>query len=332
MLKKFTFFIILLCLTNSNAQKDFSPNGTPYFKVFWNYHSDFTKEVEQNSAFELKRAYLGYAYVFSNNISAKITYDVGSNSAGSAYTAYVKIAQLDWNLNPKIKLSFGLISTKQFKEQKELWGYRYVIKTFQNEYEFGTSADLGFNSEFTITPELKINLFMLNGEGNKSLQDNDGNQRTGISLMYSLPRGFLTKFYYDSHPIPQSNSITNISFYLGYKSAESRLGIEYNKLNNARTFKSAENDYNRGGVSLYGSKKISNKYEIFARYDQISSNVLSSESNSWNYNNDGSLIILGTQYQVIKGFKLNLNYRLFNYKNSIINNKSVLYLNAEFKI
>ena len=52
----------------------------------------------------------------------------------------------------------------------------------------------------------------------------------------------------------------------------------------------------------------------------------------WNYNNDGSLVMFGTQYQAIKGVKFNLNYRLFNYDNSIINNKSVLYLNAEFKI
>ena len=330
--KEFISFLLLLFVTFNHAQEKTNPKGRPYFKVFWNYHNEFTKDLAQNSAFELKRVYLGYAYSFNKNISAKITYDIGSNSAGSAYTTYVKIAQLDWKLNPKIKLSLGLIGTKQFKEQKDLWGYRYVLKTFQNEYKFGTSADLGFNSEFTLTHKLKMNLFVLNGEGFKNLQDRDGNQRIGISLMYSLPKGISTKFYYDSHPTKGSNSISNTSFYVGYKGDNSRIAVEYNNLNNARTFRSADNDHNREGFSLYGSKKINNKYEVFARYDQINSNILTGESTSWNYNNDGSLIILGTQYQAIKGVKLSLNYRFFNYNNTIINNKSVLYLNAEFKI
>ena len=80
------------------------------------------------------------------------------------------------------------------------------------------------------------------------------------------------------------------------------------------------------------SKKISKNYELFARYDQISSNILSGEAKAWNYNNDGSLVIFGTQYQATKGVKFNLNYKLFNYNNSLINNKSILSLNAEFKI
>ena len=77
-------------------------------------------------------------------------------------------------------------------------------------------------------------------------------------------------------------------------------------------------------VELESSSKIN--------YDQISSNILSGESNAWNYNNDGSLLMFGTQYQATKGVKFNINYRLFNHDNSVINNKSILSLNAEFKI
>ena len=44
------------------------------------------------------------------------------------------------------------------------------------------------------------------------------------------------------------------------------------------------------------------------------------------------LVMFGAQYQAAKGVKFNLNYRLFNHDNSVINNKSILSLNAEFKI
>ena len=324
--------LLLLILTSFKGFSQDIPGGKPNFKIFWNYHNDFTKEVTKKSAFELKRVYLGYKYNFNDNISAKVTYDIGSNSGGSAYTAYVKIAQLDWKLNPKVKLSMGLIGNKQFNDQEGLWGYRYAQKGFLNEYKFGPSADLGINSEFTINPKFKINLFILNGEGYKSLHDNNGHQKMGTSFIYNFSKKLSGKIYMDSQRSENTKSIKNNSIFLGYNNTDFRVGVEYGKIKNARTYKNAEDDHNRDGFSVFGSKKISKNYELFARYDQISSNIISGEAKAWNYNNDGSLVMFGTQYQAIKGVKFNLNYKLFNYNNSLINNKSILSLNAEFKI
>ncbi|MGY8949340.1 MAG: porin [Flavobacteriales bacterium] len=324
--------IILFVLVSFKTIAQDTNNGKPNFKIFWNYHNDFSKEVKKKSAFELKRVYLGYKHDFNDNISAKVTYDIGSNSAGSAYTAYVKIAQLDWKLNPKVKLSMGLIGNKQFNDQESLWGYRYAYKGFLNEFKFGASADLGFNSEFTVNPKFKINLFVLNGEGYKSIQDDNGHQKMGTSFIYNFSKKLSGKIYMDSQRSENTKSMKNNSIFLGYNSIDFRFGVEYGKIKNARTYKNAEDDHNRDGFSIYGSKKLSNNYELFARYDQISSNILTGESRSWNYDNDGSLLMFGAQYQALKGVKFNLNYRFFNHDNSIINNKSILSLNAEFKI
>jgi len=329
-MKKIIFILFVLASFKTFTQD--LGSGKPNFKIFWNYHNDFTKEATKKSAFELKRVYLGYKHDFNDTFSAKVTYDIGSNSGGSEYTAYVKIAQLDWKLNPKVKLSMGLIGNKQFDDQESLWGYRYAQKGILNEFKFGPSADLGINSEFTINPKFKINLFILNGEGYKSLQDNNGHQKMGTSFIYNFSEKFTGKIYIDSQRSENTKSIKNNSIFLGYNNSDFRVGVEYGKIKNSRTYKNAEDDHNRDGFSVFGSKKLSKNYELFARYDQISSNVLSGESKSWNYNNDGSLVMFGTQYQATKGVKFNLNYKLFNYNNSLINNKSILTLNAEFKI
>lgn len=329
-MKKIIFILFVLASFKTFAQD--LGSGKPNFKIFWNYHNDFTKEATKKSAFELKRVYLGYKHDFNDTFSAKVTYDIGSNSGGSEYTAYVKIAQLDWKLNPKVKLSMGLIGNKQFNDQESLWGYRYAQKGILNEFKFGPSADLGINSEFTINPKFKINLFILNGEGYKSLQDNNGHQKMGTSFIYNFSEKFTGKIYIDSQRSENTKSIKNNSIFLGYNNSDFRVGVEYGKIKNSRTYKNAEDDHNRDGFSVFGSKKLSKNYELFARYDQISSNILSGESKSWNYNNDGSLVMFGTQYQATKGVKFNLNYKLFNYNNSLINNKSILTLNAEFKI
>ena len=331
-MKKILLFLFITFSINGFSQDPFEPNGSPHFKVFWNFHSDFTKDNSQQSAFELKRVYLGYKYAFNEKISAKITYDIGSNSGGSAYTAYVKIAQLDWKMNPKLKFSLVLIGNKQFNDQESLWGYRYAFKGFLNEYKFGASADLGFNSEFTLSSKLKMNLFVFNGEGYKSLQDDNGYQRIGTSFIYNFSDKIFGKIYLDSHPSKDADAITNSSIFVGYKESNFRLGVEYGKIKNGRTYKNADQNHNRDGYSIFAIKSLKNNFEIYARYDSINSNILNGQITPWNYNNDGKLFVIGSEHEVTKGVKFNLNYRVFDYKNPIINDKSAIFLNAEFKI
>ena len=331
-MKKTLLFLFVTFSINGFSQDLFEPNGSPHFKVFWNFHSDFTKDNSQQSAFELKRVYLGYKYAFNEKISAKITYDIGSNSGGSAYTAYVKIAQLDWKMNPKLKFSLGLIGNKQFNDQESLWGYRYAFKGFLNEYKFGASADLGFNSEFTLSSKLKMNLFVFNGEGYKSLQDDNGYQRIGTSFIYNFSDKIFGKIYLDSQPSKDADAITNSSIFVGYKESNFRLGVEYGKIKNGRTYKNADQNHNRDGYSIFAIKSLKNNFEIYARYDSINSNILNGQITPWNDNNDGKLFVIGSEHEVTKGVKFNLNYRVFDYKNPIINDKSAIFLNAEFKI
>jgi len=305
--------------------------GQPHFKVFWNYNYDFSDDVQQNSAFELKRVYLGYKYKFDEKISAKITYDIGKNDAGSNYTAFVKIAQLDYKLSSKVKLSMGMIGGKQFNDQEKVWGYRYIYKTLQDENKFGSNADLGVNAEIKLSDKLTTNIFAVNGEGYKNLQDFDGNQRVGLNLIYAVSDSVNLKFYYDTQESANSESLNNIGVFAGYKSENYSIGAEYNKMENGTTYKTPIDNHNLNGISIYNRYSINDKYEIFARYDQISSNVVDGATNSWNYDDDGSLIIIGTQYKANNGVKFSLNGRSFSYEN-LDNNLFEVYFNVEFKL
>ena len=334
-MKKNLLMIIVLSplITFSQGRDDqVDTKGQPHFKVFWNYHYDYTKNVDQVSAFELTRVYLGYKYTFDDKISAKITYDIGKNDAGSKHTAFVKIAQLDYKINPSIKISMGLIGGKQYNNQEKHWGYRYIYKTLQDENKFGPSADLGINAELEISKTLMANLFVVNGEGYKNVQDDDGNQRFGMSLIYNPSKQIITKLYYDTHASENSKSLNNIAFFAGYKADSWRIGAEYNKMENGTNYKTAIDDHNLDGISFYGSYVFNNKVEIFARFDKISSNIITGQDNSWNYNKDGALMLFGAQYVAAKGVKFSVNSRNFNYINDDIEDSSFIYFNAEFKL
>ena len=75
-----------------------------------------------------------------------------------------------------------MIGNKQFKYQESIWGYRYMYKTFQDENKFVSSADLGVNAEIKLSEKIDLNLFALNGEGYKNVQDDNGFIKIGGNL------------------------------------------------------------------------------------------------------------------------------------------------------
>ncbi|MDP3313167.1 outer membrane protein [Lutibacter sp.] len=327
-----TALILSLASFSQNSNEEFKPNGEPILRIFWNYHVDFTKNATKTSAFELKRAYLGYKYNISKDVSVNVTFDVGNNTGGSSYTAFAKIAQLDWKVAPSLILSMGLIGMNQFSEQEKFWGYRYVFNSFQDANGFGPTADLGINAEIALSEKLLANVTVTNGEGFRNLQDNDGNQKFGVNLVYKPVKGLTTSVMFDSQSSDNSDAITTIGVFAGYNFENWRIGAEYNKLNNGKTYSTAANDHNLDGFSIYSTYAFNGKFEIFGRYDQLQSNTLSGDVNAWNYGKDGERIITGIQYNALKGIKFSLNYQGFSFDNSTLDNKSLVFLNAEFKL
>ncbi|MBI9057948.1 MAG: hypothetical protein JEZ01_09290 [Labilibaculum sp.] len=318
---------------------EFVPSGKASGKVFFNYHYDMTSGEEQESSFEIKRSYLGYDYNIAKGFKASITLDVGKNDGGSDYTAYLKKAQLEWTMSPVVKVSLGMISTIQFKEQEKFWGYRYIRKSFADEFGFESSADVGVKAKFKISDSFSVNAIIMNGEGYKNLQDEDGKQKIGASLVYEN-KGLLAKVYGSVLSTSVADEIGNeedvtsssIATFIGYKfSDQFKLGAEYNLLTNATKYSSTAKDKDMTGLSFYSTYTFNEKWEVFGRYDKLSSNTLKGESEKWNLANNGGAITTGVQYAPVRGVKMALNYQGYNFKDSNNEDNSLVFVNFEFK-
>ena len=275
-------------------------------RVYWNFNKDFSNDALKKNAFEIKRAYFGYEYKISEKISSKVTFDVGKNNSGSDYTAFLKIAQLDWKVKNNFKLSLGMIGNKQFKYQESIWGYRYMYKTFQDENKFGSSADLGVNAEIKLSEKIDLNLFALNGEGYKNVQDDNGFIKIGGNLIYVFNNGLSAKIYYDSQSSVDNFNLVNTGYFIGYEKKNTRVGLEYNEMLNGKTYKDPFSDHNLSGFSGYVSQNLSKNSNIFFRYDSLESNVISGNSEPWNSDKDGKLMILGYEYVAVSYTHLTL--------------------------
>ena len=297
------FFIIWAAFSQDN---DFEPSGNPFATIFANFHQGITGTASDEAAFELVRGYIGYEYTFSPEFYAKINIDVGSPNDLSPYSrlrryAYFKNAYLRFTKN-QLEIEFGLIGLKQFKLQERIWERRYLMKTLADEYQLGSSADLGVNFHYTFSDYLDADFTIMNGEGYNNIQTDDI-FKYGIGSTFRFPKNFTSRVFYDF----QYNELMETTLLL-FSSYDFR-----GKWNIAGEFIFRGNDGWREnqdifGMSLYGKYNLTEKYQLFARYDRITSNVLEGDENPWQLADDGTALVAGLQYTPIRNIIVALNY------------------------
>jgi hypothetical protein len=286
-------------------------------------------EGNERSAFELERAYIGYQVNLSDDFSMKIVLDIGSPDDVSEFSkirryAYFKNAALTYQKS-FLRIDFGLIDMIHFKLQEDFWGHRYIEKSFADRYRFGQSADLGVDVVFDVQSRVKIDLTLSNGEGYTNLQ-RDNIFKVGMGVESELFKGFFIRVYSD---LMKKEVIENTgALFAGYKFKKLlTVGAEYNwKLNEGY-----EEEHNRQGYSVYASYNLPKNFELFARYDFVSSNIVEDEEKPWDLARDGSSLIGGIQYKPINKVKLAISYRDWYPYAQNLDNLAFIYLNLEFK-
>ncbi len=315
---------LLACIgITAQAQdvKTEEPKGKAIVQVFGNFHTGFGAENDDRG-FELERSYFGYEYNFGNGLSAKAVMDIGKSSDVSDYQriAYIKNAMVTWKKGG-LTLNGGLISTTQFNFQEKFWGYRYIMKSFQDEYKFGSSADLGISAAYKFADWVSADAIIVNGEGYKKIQKNDG-LNYGLGVTLTPVKGFQIRLYGGLNESGEDNKkdIANLAAFVGYKHEKFTIGAEYNQMWNASYTDGAD----QNGYSIFASAKLSKIADIYARFDDLYS------KNDWNIKKDECAAILGAQFKLGKYVKIAPNFRMSMPKTEGVKNGYSAYVNCYF--
>ena len=303
-----------------NTQRE-EPKGKAIVQVFGNFHTGFGAENDDRG-FELQRSYLGYEYKLDKNLTVKGVMDIGKSSDVSDYhrMAYIKNAMISWKTG-NLTLNGGLISTTQFNFQEKFWGYRYIMKSFQDQYKFGSSADLGISATYKFADWLSADAIIVNGEGYKKVQKNDG-LNYGLGTTFTPAKGLQIRLYGGLNESGEQGkeNIVNMAAFVGYKSDKFTIGAEYNKMWNA-SYKESQDQY---GYSVFASAKLDKKTEVYARFDDLCS------KDDWNKAKDEQAAILGAQFKLGKYVKMAPNVRMSMPKADGLDNVYSAYINCYF--
>ena len=297
------------------------PKGKAIVQVFGNFHSGFGANNDDRG-FELERSYLGYEYKLGDGLSVKGVMDIGKSSDVSDYQriAYIKNAMVSWKKGD-FTLNGGLISTTQFNFQEKFWGYRYIMKSFQDQYKFGNSADLGISAAYKFADWVSADAIIVNGEGYKKIQKNNG-LNYGLGLTLTPVKGFQVRLYGGLNESGQDgkSDVVNMAAFAGYKCDRFTIGAEYNHMLNASNTKG--ND--QFGYSAFASVKVAKNADIYARFDDLYS------KNDWNISKDEQAAIIGAQFKLGKYVKVAPNFRMSMPKADGAKNEYSAYVNCYF--
>jgi len=309
---KFVIAFVLTSIQWVTAQnKDSLSNKSNgiQLRMFADYQSNLGGNdiVEPTEMMELSRIYLGYKYQLDAHFSGQAMLD--AENVSGRYNVFVKIAEFSYKNGP-FQINAGVIPTLHFKVQEEFWGYRYILKSFGDQYKFNSSADLGVSAQYQLFKVLKMDLGLFNGEGFKNLS-RSGTYRFSAGTSFDW-NGIVARLYYDASLKSDVGRHSFVGF-AGYKFKKLfRVFGEYNyQLNNGYT-----DLHNLYGFSVGGAFIVNPKIEIMARFDQLGSNIIIPENprpevvpQAWNANRDESTYMLGVHYQLTKGLNVSLNGR-----------------------
>lgn len=312
-----TSLVACLCLSGhaqNPGQED--PKGNAIVKVFANLHSGFDSDIKDRG-FELERSYLGYTCKLNDELSVKGVIDIGKSKDVSDYQrlAYIKNAQVTWKKGD-FTLNGGLISTIQFNMQEKAWGYRYIMKSFQDNYKFGSSADLGLSVAYKPCDWFSADAIIVNGEGYKKIQVDDG-FNYGLGMTFIPIEGLKLRLYggINEGTASGEKNTANVASFIGYNGEHFSLGAEYNYMKNAGFTEDAD----KNGYSIYASGRISEKMDVYARFDDLYTDT-----------KDEGTLLLGLQMKLNSYIKLAPNFRMDIAKNDGEDNYYSAFINCYF--
>lgn len=304
--------------------------GDAVITIFSDFHSGFGSS-NNDRGFGLERAYIGYGYKLPQNLEIKAVMDFGmSDDVNDSHRiGFIKNAFLRWKIGG-LTLSGGMISTTQFKFQESFWGKRYVMKSFQDEYGFGSSADLAVSAEYKVNDFIAFDGIVANGEGYKQVQVDDG-LLYGAGLTVGYLRGFVLRAYASYNEAAdgvkadegvQYRGEVNLACFAGFRNEIVSLGAEYNMMMNSGFV----NDADRSGISVYATVNLNDNIGLYGRWDYLSS------KESWDKTSDGMVGIVGLEIKLGKYVRLSPNFRIWKLSDDSVGNQTYFYLNASFAL
>jgi hypothetical protein len=317
-----------LLIWTAGAAQDQTGTGKPVTEIYTDFHYS-PDDTLSATGFAINRAHLGYNYNAGNNLTALVMVNIGipeelAEGSTSRRYAYFKEVSIAYTTE-KLKVNFGMVSTRIFNIQQGYWGKRYLGPEYHVLYNYGSVADIGIVVDYKLSNLVKVDFSLINGKGYSNIQF-DNSLKTAFGITLSKSDNLVFRFYGDMMK-PNGVIQTVLIGFAGIKNNRFSLGVEESYKSNSDKIIG----HNTWGFSATGAIFLSDKSEIFIRYDNSASSVVPEEKLPCFYNLDQVYLIAGIQYTFSKNLRIAINYRGTDPSDAEKHFTNGYFVNAHFK-
>ena len=316
----------LLLMSQASWSQTPEKKGYPISEIFTNFHYSIN-DTSETTGFGIERALLGYTLPAGENFSATVIVNISSPEEVVAGTktrrfAHFREAFISYSKD-KLTLNFGITKTLLADYQQRFLEKRYIAENLIATREFGYVSDLGVSAWYRFSDLIRADVSLMNGKGYSTIQF-DNNLKTSAGI-YITPGNLAFRIFGDIMKRETDWQSTMVGF-AGFKNDLLTIGAEMSYKKNLGMREGSD----AWGFSGTGAVYISDKVDIFARYDWFSSAFVNDDPYRWNYLDDGRLAIGGIEYSFSKKIKISLNYQgTYAYDNR--DAAELIYLNSLFR-
>ena len=273
-------------------------------------HSKTGKTNASGTGIDVKRFYLSVTHKFDDIWSANLTTDFNYVSNDGETNLFVKKAYVQGKFNQAAILRMGSADMPWIPFVENYYGYRYVEPTLTDRLKYANSADWGVNlsGDLGHNKSLNYSVSAVNGNGYKNPSRSnsvDVEGRVGfipVKGMVVALGGYTGDRGQGLQNVNTIHTAQRFDVLVAYAGPRFRVGGEYFRARNWGNVLTPLADQ-ADGYSFWGSVNLSDRFNLFTRYDHTNlSKDINPSAKDVYYN-------AGLQYEVTKGFQLALVYK-----------------------
>ena len=286
-----------------------------YFFGDYYYHAkNHLPALEDQNGFRFRRLYLTFDKPLSETFDARVRFEMnspGDFSPSSKVEPFLKDAYLRWRLSGQNGLLLGL-SPSPLKETPEaLWGYRSLNQTAAELQRFGSSRDLGVALRGSFDPDRRFRYHFMLGNGAGTSSEINQGKKVWMALGFHPTDSLLFQFTTDHESRPDNADRYTLQGLLGYETDTTRLGLQY-----AHQHRQGQPDLGLDVISFFGVLRLSNKVNLFGRYDRMfdpNPDGLKISYLPFDPNAESNFFLAGLDIRVSEQFNLMPNLQIIRY-------------------
>jgi hypothetical protein len=235
-IKSTVFLIITVCSVTFSQDKGGKLWGYAFGDYYYKVSGDSAGGTSQYAgypksfqAFELRRVYLGYDYVFSDKFSSQFLLEGNDKILTSTRLGvFVKAAFVEWKAFQNVSFALGIVPTPTWSWalNEKAWNYRPVEKTITDMRGLGNASDLGIAARGKFDKAGNYGFVFMIGNGNGQKPEVNKFKKYYGTLFAKPVSGLSVEAYGDYEPNAGDKNKTTLRGFIGYQFKKFNIGAE----------------------------------------------------------------------------------------------------------